>query len=66
MASSRVGTSTRAAIPGADALQQAVHDRNQERKRLAGAGLRGGENIFAFEGLRDRCGLHRSGRRETS
>ena len=45
-------------------FQQLLHDWDQEGEGLAGAGLGGGENVFAFKSLGDSCGLHRGGRDE--
>ena len=63
MASSRVGTSTSAAIPDFPEslcrLKQPLDDRNQEGQRFAGSGLGRGEHVFAGERLRNRRGLHR-------
>ena len=46
--------------------QEPFHDGNKKRQRLAGTGLRGGENILAFQCMRNRAGLHRRGYREAS
>src|SRR5208283_1557051 len=43
---------------------QAFDDRNQERQRLAGAGLRSGQDVFTFECGRDRGRLDRRRGRE--
>ena len=59
MASSRVGTSTSASMPFVFEAR-AAREWDQVRQRLAGACLRGRENVLAFQRLRDRRGLDRS------
>ena len=64
MASSRVGTSTKRRNSRRFFAQKLFDDGNQERECLAGSGLGGRENVVAFEGLRNRGGLHGHGRHE--
>ncbi len=40
--------------------EQLFNHRDQERESFARTGLRGGEHVLAFEGLRNGRGLHRS------
>ena len=44
--------------------EKLFHHRDQERERLAGSCLRGGENVLALQRLRDGRSLHRGGQRE--
>ena len=46
-------------------VDQRVNDRQQERRRLAAAGLRGGDDVAAEHGRRNGFGLNRRGPDET-
>ena len=58
-ASSRVGETTSARVGAAGQVEEPVQDRQQERGRLAGAGLGGGDHVAAGEDGGDRPGLNR-------
>ena len=57
--------STSARVRAARLVDQAVQDRQQERRRLAAAGLRAGEHVAALHRGRDRVGLDGGGTGET-
>ena len=68
-ASSRVGARIRARLyrlaggvaVGRHLDEQPLEDGDDERERLAGAGLRAGDDVEALEGQRDDRGLHLTG-----
>ena len=60
LASSRVGVRTRAPVVPR-AVEQLLHHRQQERGRLAGAGLGGGDEVAAGLDRRNRLGLDGGG-----
>jgi len=47
---------------GSSRLRQLFHDREKERERFAGSRLGRGDDVLAFQGLRNCCGLHGSWR----
>ncbi len=47
---------------GSIRLPQLLHDGKKERERFAGSGLGRGDDVLAFQGLRNCCRLHRGGR----